>query len=71
MRDDSHHIGASPDLVVKPLQHVGRFHVLPARQRQAEEVGQHLLDVLLDLASEVGILAAPFAKLGGEITPHL
>ena len=60
---DSDDISASPDLLVKTFQHVGRLHVLSVCQRQAE-VGQRLLNVLLHPAGELGILAAPFGQPG-------
>ncbi|MGF6313653.1 hypothetical protein ABIB82_007821 [Bradyrhizobium sp. i1.8.4] len=67
--EDAHHIGLPPDLLVKALQHVGRLCVLTLHQRQPE-VSQGLLDVHLDLTDELGVLAAPFAKLGRQIAPH-
>jgi hypothetical protein len=39
-------------------------------QRQAE-VGQRLLDVVLDPAGELGIFAAPFTEPGRQVAPHL
>lgn len=70
IREDTHHISAPPDLLVEPLEHVGRLHVLPVRQRQAE-VGESLVDVLLHPAGELGVFAALFGEPGSQIAPHL
>jgi hypothetical protein len=44
--------------------------VLAVPQRQAG-VGERLIDVLLHPAGELGVLAAPFAKSGGQNAPYL
>ena len=44
---DAYDVSAPLQLLVQPLQHVGRFHVLVVRQRQPV-IGQRLLDVVLD-----------------------
>ena len=50
--EDAHDMGASPDLLVQTLQHVGRFEVLMVLPRQPVK-RQGLVDVLFDPAGEL------------------
>src|SRR5262249_14422425 len=54
--EDTHDMGAALDLLIQPLQHVGRFEMLMMLTRQAVE-GQRLIDILFDPAGELGVLA--------------
>jgi hypothetical protein len=67
---DPHDEGAALQLLVQPLQHVGRLHMLVVRQRQPV-VGQGLLDVILDPACQLGVLALPLGEPGREVAPDL
>src|SRR5215472_4172204 len=53
---DAHDLGAAPDLLVQPLQHVGRLEMLVVLARQPIE-RQCLVDVLFDPAGELGVFA--------------
>jgi hypothetical protein len=61
VRKDPRHMRAPFDLLVQPLQHVGRFHVLVVRQWQPV-IGQRLLDILLHPTAQPAILAAPLCQ---------
>ena len=50
--EDAHDLGAAPDLLVQPFQHIGRFEVLMVLPRQPVK-GQRLVDVLFDPAGEL------------------
>jgi hypothetical protein len=50
--EDAHDLGAAPDLLVQPFQHIGRFEVLMVLPRQPIK-GQRLVDVLFDPAGEL------------------
>jgi hypothetical protein len=53
------------DLLVQPLQHDGRFHVIE-RQRQPVE-GQHLLDIVFHPTEQFRVLVLPFGEPFREI----
>ena len=67
---DAHHVGAPLQLLVQPLEHVGRLHVLVVLRRQLVG-GQRLLDVLLDPVAERRVLRLPFRQPAREILPRL
>jgi hypothetical protein len=50
--EDAHDMGAASDLLVQPLQHVGRLEMLVVLPRQLIE-RQCLVDVLFDPAGEL------------------
>jgi hypothetical protein len=58
---DAHDMGAAFDLLVKPLQHVGRFEMLMMPTRQSVK-GQRLVDILFDPAGELGVFTRPFGE---------
>jgi hypothetical protein len=68
--EDPHHMRATFDFLVQPLQHVGRFHVPMVRQRQPVE-RQRFLDVVFDPGAQLGVFALPFAEPGGEVASDL
>jgi hypothetical protein len=47
IREDAHGMGAPPQFLVQPFEHIGRPHVLVVRQWQSI-VGQRLFDIVLD-----------------------
>ena len=57
-------------MLVQPLQHAGRLHVLMVRQRQPV-VGRRLLDVRFHPSAQPGIFAAPLRQPRSQIAPHL
>src|SRR5512145_3115345 len=67
VREDAHDVRAALDFRVESLKHVGAFHVLVVRPRQAVE-GERLTDVALGPVDELRILALSFADPGSEIT---
>ena len=50
--EDAHDMGASPDLFVEALQHVGRFEMLMVLPRQPVKA-QRLVDVVFDPAGQL------------------
>jgi hypothetical protein len=60
--EDTDDMGAPLDLLVQPLQQVGRLQVLVVLARQPVEA-QRLLDVLLDPATELGVGRLPLGEL--------
>jgi hypothetical protein len=46
-------MGAALQLLVQPLEHIGRLHVLVMAQRQSE-IAQRLLDIFFDPIAQPG-----------------
>ena len=68
--EDPDDVGAPLDLLVQPLQEVGRLQVLVVLARQPVKA-QRLRDVLLDPAAELGIGRLPFGEPRREVAPGL
>ncbi len=68
--EDPNHMSTALDLLVEPLQHVGRFEMLMVLARQPVK-SQRLIDVFFDPAGEPGILGRPLGKPRRQIAPRL
>lgn len=58
-------MGAPLNFLIEPLEHIGALHVFVMGQRQPE-VGQRLLDIVLDPGAELGVLDQPL----GDVAPY-
>ncbi len=68
--EDPDQEGPALDLLVDPLQQIGRLEVLMVRSRQAVK-GEGFIDVRLDPGTELGVLVLPAGEPTGQIPPGL